>query len=261
MKRVSSVRLIVQVLLIGLSGVLIYLMNSGSSHISPHGVCPYSFVCFGVPTLASRLASNPFIFASLAGAVILLSTLVLGRAFCGWVCPVGAIQEFIYKANGKQRNNKRPLISKKRHDRLKYLKYLVLIMNLVLAYHLIQFLYMNLCPVIALSNIGKPVIISSATLALFILSSLFVERFFCKYLCPLAAVMNITQFLGKFLRIPRRKVTIDKSKCLNCSLCSKNCPMQIAVEAKSEVDDVECIMCQRCHQACPVQIVNSEYCR
>ena len=49
--------------------------------------------------------------------------------------------------------------------------------------------------------------------------------------------MNILQFLGKLLRIPRFKIFKNIEVCISCYLCNKNCPMQIDIESKELIDD------------------------
>lgn len=250
MKRKLDFRNIVQILFLVVSSIVIYLMRSGKN-INPHSVCPYSGVCFGVPASAGLLDISPFLISAIVGGVILLSTMVFGRFFCGWVCPIGSIQEFVHAIGRKSSLKKTPSISNSLHKKMSYIKYVILLINVTMAYLLVQPLYMNLCPVLSLSNIGKPLIIAGATVSLLIISSIYVERFFCKYLCPFGALMNIMQMIGKVLRIPRFKIKVNEQLCTHCTLCTKNCPMQINVDALYIVEDGDCIQCNRCKTACP----------
>ena len=105
-------------------------------------------------------------------------------------------------------------------------------------------------------NINHPLNIE--LFAIFILSTIFIipifiERYWCRYLCPYAALMNIIQWIGKFLHIPRMKIHGTESACVNCKLCDRYCPMQIKISKKSYVNDPECIQCGLCIEKCPVQ--------
>ena len=249
------------VLLVLSTGGAIFMMRMGYLNINPHSLCPYSGVCFGIPTWQGFFTSNPFIIGSSIGLIILILTPLIGRMFCGWLCPLGAIQEVLYRITNPQKKGKaKPVISKKWHNRLTNIKYLVLLMNVVFAYFLIQGLYMNACPVIAFANIGNYLIISTIILFIFGVTSLFVERFFCRYLCPYGALMSLLLKLGNILKIPRLMISINKEKCVCCGLCSRNCPMQIDVYNDSKVKDLECILCQRCKEKCPTKGIGCEFC-
>lgn len=261
MKKLQIFRQSLLIFLFLASGGAIFLLRMGYLKLNPHGLCPYSFVCFGIPAWRGFFAANPFVIASSVGLIILLLTPFLGRIFCGWLCPLGAIQEILYRLTNRKKVKVKPLITAKWDKRLKNLKYLILLMNLLLAYFLIQGLYMNACPVIALSNIANYLIISAITLFILALSSLFIERFGCRYLCPYGALMSLLLKVGNLLKIPRLLIKVNKSKCINCKLCSDNCPMQIEVEGTSQVTDSDCILCQRCRLKCPTQVINCEFCK
>lgn len=261
MKKLMIFRFSLLILLVLITGVAIFAMRMGYVNLNPHGLCPYSIVCFGIPTWRGFFTSNPFIITSIVGLSILVLTPFLGRLFCGWLCPLGAIQEVLYKlTNGKAKGKGKKVFSDRWHKGLKLLKYFVLLMNLVLAYFLIQGLYMNACPVIALANIGNYLIPGAIILFLFIISSVFIERFFCRYLCPYGALMSLLLKLGNFFKIPRIMLSINKNKCVNCELCSGNCPMQIDVDKDAKVSDTDCILCQRCKEKCPRQCIDCEFC-
>lgn len=261
MKKLMIFRFALLVLLVIATGGAILVMRMGYLNINPHSLCPYSAVCFGIPTWRGLFTSNPFIISSVVGLIILLLTPFTGRLFCGWLCPVGAIQEVLYKlTNSRKKGRAKSVIPDRIHNKLKYLKYLILLMNIVFAYFLIQALYMNACPIISLANIGNSLIIGAVVLFLFGILSLFVERFFCKYLCPYGALMSILLKVGNMLRIPRIMLGINREKCISCSLCSGNCPMQIEVDKESKVSDINCILCQRCKDKCPRQVIDCEFC-
>jgi len=124
MKKLMIFRFALLIFIVLSTGIAIFMMRMGYSNINPHGLCPYSFVCFGIPTLQGFFTSNPFIIASIIGLIILFITPFIGRLFCGWICPIGAIQEVLYKITNPSKKGKiKPIISDKWHNRLKYLKY------------------------------------------------------------------------------------------------------------------------------------------
>ncbi|HEY8805705.1 MAG TPA: FMN-binding protein, partial [Clostridium sp.] len=82
-------------------------------------------------------------------------------------------------------------------------------------------------------------------LAFITLGAIFIERFFCRYLCPLGAMFAIISKL--------RKIKIDKptEKCGKCRICTNNCSMGINLYKRSEVSSGECINCLKCIEVCP----------
>lgn len=79
-----------------------------------------------------------------------------------------------------------------------------------------------------------------------VVGSLLVSIPFCRWLCPLAAVMNPLSRLG-LTRVKR-----DKETCIDCGKCSKACPMAIPVHKLDQVNVARCTSCMSCIQACPV---------
>lgn len=86
-----------------------------------------------------------------------------------------------------------------------------------------------------------------AILILVIILSLFIQRPWCKYLCPYGA------FLGLFNKLKVYRIVRKKSTCISCKRCSNSCPMNIDVHEKDEVRDLGCISCMECveENLCP----------
>ena len=89
--------------------------------------------------------------------------------------------------------------------------------------------------------------IGGLLLFIIIISSLFIERIFCRYLCPLGGVFNI-------ISKPRLYKIKKNSKCVNCNLCNNNCPMEIDVSKETsefgKIKSGECIDCFKCVDTC-----------
>ena len=84
------------------------------------------------------------------------------------------------------------------------------------------------------------------TVALAILgASFFIPRFWCKYACPLGGALSLVSHVS-FLRIRRTEAT-----CKSCALCSRPCPMGIAVEKADPLVSTNCIGCLECVDVCP----------
>ncbi|HDQ92938.1 MAG TPA: 4Fe-4S binding protein, partial [Synergistetes bacterium] len=75
--------------------------------------------------------------------------------------------------------------------------------------------------------------------------SLFIERFWCRYLCPLGALLAPLQKIGLV------KVRRSEDDCINCHRCGTVCPVRLDPEKKDVENSAECIACGRCVEACP----------
>jgi polyferredoxin len=215
----------------------------------PRSICPYSVVCFGM----TSLQANSFIYpiGIIAGILILLITLFIGRKFCGYICPIGTVQEWIYKLNSKSKKIKCGHLPKKLHQFLLSFKYLLFLFTIVTAFLGVHYLYIRFCPLYGISHPQYLTILSLATILGILVLGFFVERFWCRYLCPYAALMNTFLYLGRILHVPKPILHRNMETCIDCTLCTKNCPMQIEIHEKETIDDVNCIYCRRCLEKCP----------
>lgn len=184
--------------------------------------------------------------ALLVAAVALVA--LLGGAFCGWICPFGAIQEWLYRLRSRFIPWK-VTIPKKVDRVLKYGRYLVLALVLAATYSLGDFIFGDYCPWKAAWNIGSEdlAIGGAIVLGLVVVGSLFIERFWCRYACPLGG------FLGLFNKLAPVKLRRAEPTCTGCSLCSRKCPMGIDVSEATVVSDTSCIRCLECVDSCPKQ--------
>jgi len=83
------------------------------------------------------------------------------------------------------------------------------------------------------------------------------NRAFCKYLCPITAILKITS------RFAFLKIEGDKEKCTQCGVCNKACPMDINimeyVNNGERVLSTECIFCLTCTTVCPEGILDDTF--
>ena len=173
----------------------------------------------------------------------LVSLILLGRGlFCGWLCPFGALQELLFKIG---RFFKLPEIHIPFwiNERLWVIKYIILMMIVgttiigsSYSYNLIEIEPFKTAITSYFSRSLPYIFYSVILLAI----AIFSERFFCRFVCPLGAVLA---FLGKFhilKMIPRRP------ECGNpCHLCEKSCPVQ-AIEPSGKINMDECFQCLDC---------------
>ena len=214
----------------------------------------------GVKQIYLAIVGQTFSSALLPQMVELIAliplTIILGRFFCGWMCGFGSFTDFIYLISGKLFKRKFK-VNQKMNAVLKYVKYALLAVLVVFAWSLNMTIFNSLSPwdVFGMTAIVGTVpdlnfVISNLLIAfiffiLIIIASVFVERFFCRYLCPMGAVFAITSKL----RIGKIKKPTDK--CGKCRICTNNCLMGIPLYEMDVVNSAECINCMKCISVCP----------
>ena len=180
-------------------------------------------------------------------AALMLLTLVFSRGFCGWVCPFGSLQEWLgllgRKIFGKSYN-----LPGVWDRRLRPLKYVILAVIVGLTWYAGTLIFRPFDPFLAFFHLGShfnEMPYAYGALAVVTAGSLKIDRFFCKYACPLGAVLGV---LGRFglTRLQR-----DPSDCKECNVCQKKCFAQVDFLKRTEVRDVECNHCLDCLEACP----------
>ena len=219
---------------------------------SLHAVCPFG----GVVTIYTYLAEGAFIQKIHQSSITLMwlvlgLTLLFGPVFCGWICPFGTVEEFIGKIGRKifkkRYNNFIPSVIDKP---LRYLRYVILALVVVNTAISGKLLFSNFDPYYALFNIWSSEVtrLSLLVLGLTLIGSLFVERPWCKYLCPLGALLGIFNFF-RIVKLKR-----NENICINCKVCDRVCPMNINISTSKVVSDHQCISCLLCTDeiACPV---------
>ena len=189
------------------------------------------------------LLADPLLCVLLAFVVV--SFVIWGRGvFCGWLCPFGALQELLAKlARVVSLPQWSP--SYRTHRILWRLKYVSLAVLAVAALHGLQTMAVaaEIEPFKTVISLRMDRAWPFVVYALVLLAAgLFVERAFCRFLCPLGAVMAI----GGRLRL-RRFTTLKRRPecCSPCQLCAKRCPIQ-AIEPSGAINMDECFYCLDC---------------
>ena len=187
------------------------------------------------------LLADPLLCVLLAFVVV--SFVIWGRGvFCGWLCPFGALQELLAKlARVVSLPQWSP--SYRAHRMLWRLKYVALAVLAVAALHGMQTMAVasEVEPFKTVISLRMDRAWPFVVYALVLLAAgLFVERAFCRFLCPLGAVMAIGGRLRRFMPLKRR------SECGSpCQLCAKRCPIQ-AIEPSGAINMDECFYCLDC---------------
>ncbi len=199
------------------------------------------------------------------GIITLFGTL-FGRFICGWLCPFGFIQELFYKIPSKKYR-----ISGR--NRLKYLKYIILVVFVILMPMLLVNKYgigapafcKYICPAGTLEA-GIPLVLVNSSLRgavgflfswkVFLLvitieASILINRPFCRFICPLGAIYSL------FNPIALYRMEVLENKCIDCGICQKTCKLD--VDIRNNPNSGECIRCGECIEACPTKAIKSKF--
>jgi ferredoxin-type protein NapH len=222
--------------------------------LSCHSCALSWFTCpVGVFVQFSGLHLFPFLAL---GTVLLIGVLV-GRLFCGWVCPFGFIQDILHKLPTRKFELPR---------QANVIKYFVLVIGVFsIPFFLGEetlYSFCRICPASALQvtipnlalagfkTISIPNVIKLSILLIILVTVVFSSRAFCKTLCPIGA------FLAPLNLFSFRTVKVPRTECSSCKKCDEVCPTNVrpselvsaGIPASRALD---CIVCSDCKKACP----------
>lgn len=223
------------------------------SKASLHAICPFGGVVslyniFTDGTLIKKIHSSSVILM----VIVFFTAILFGPAFCGWICPLGTIQELFGKIGKKIFKNSYNHIMPRKVDKiLRYLRYIVLVWVVYVTAISGTLLFSNIDPFHALFNFwtGESGIISLFILTVTLALSILVERPWCKYACPYGALLGLSNLIRIF------KLQRNSNTCINCKACSRNCPMNIEVDKNIRISNHQCISCLECTSEyhCPIK--------
>lgn len=232
--------------------------------------------------VVSFVASRTIVSRLLLAGITIVLTILIGRFFCGWVCPLGTSIDLWRRWIVRTRRNKLPQLDLRR---AKYYILFVVGVASLLGFSLVwffnplalftRFLTFTLYPLflfvgnvlldglrvlgerldwVFLSYLSLPQAVYGAAIVtlLFFFGVLFLDviqsRFWCRNLCPLGALLGI---LSRFRLFPRRV-----EGCTDCGECQDACPTSAIPAEPRETVNSECIQCHTCAQVCPVDAIS-----
>jgi len=183
----------------------------------------------------------------------LILSLLLGRALCGWLCPLGGIQEIKDRSVPKRLPNYHWLRPLKFGLTLVWMAALVALAALGGGYTRVDLLYLTESGVSIDRAAGW--VIYGIIAGMVLLPAFFVgQRGFCHYFCPWSGLNIVGTWLKTKLRLWSLHLVSDASKCTNCGTCDRSCPMSLPVHEMVQRADMyhhECIYCGTCVDNCP----------
>ena len=217
--------------------------------------CPFARTSCPIGSLQHFVVIRQFPYYILG--YIGLVGIAFGRAFCGWLCPFGLLQELVKKITS---------FRLKIEKSWGILKYVILLVMIPVVYFTYEPWFCKLCPAgtiegtfpIMLSPLWTELsklisfrfFIKLAIAIVFIFLFVVIRRPFCRYMCPLGAMW------GLFNKISFVRMKVDNSRCLKCNLCQEVCPMDIKIY--EDPNHFDCIRCLKCVYVCPQKIIEVE---
>jgi len=226
--------------------------------------------------LGTLLTTGTLYAGLLWGLASVVLTIVLGRFFCGWVCPFGAIHQFMGFC-GKYKRPVKDKISLNRYSPWQSLKYVLLFFFLAAAFIDLANILAPGHPLISGTlQIGLldpiPLLYRSINLAMlplfdgslvrlsssirfydgaWVIGAIFIAavslnflrpRFYCRYICPLGALFGILSWFAIY------RIGKNRPECIQCEVCEKNC--EGACSPTSTIRINECVLCMNCTKDC-----------
>ena len=242
-------------------GFLVFILVASIRHnlasvdgttASIDALCPFG----GLETLWQMILNGTYIPKThpsniVLGIGLLVSALIAGAAFCGWICPFGTLQDLL--TGLRKRLHLREVRIPTRIDGwLRYGRFLVLALILFKTISTVKLWFTGYDPYRTIFSLGWLFEFNLAEnwpaylVALIVLLATFwVPRAWCKYACPLGGALSLLSYFS-FLRIQR-----SATACKTCNVCDKPCPVGLAVAKASPRVSTNCIGCLACVEACP----------
>ena len=207
----------------------------------------------------TALVKGDFSVSALAEQMLVLLavfpiTILWGRFFCGFLCSFGAMGDFLWALSRKIYKRPPLKMNQKVDSRLKLVKYLILLFTVIFIWTLAVHLNSTMNPwtifgmYSSLDGWSSPnylLTMGALFLLLIMIGSMLIERFFCRYLCPLGAIFALVSRFRLF------RIKKPREKCGSCRLCTWKCSMGIDLDQQDLITSGECIDCFACVDICP----------
>jgi len=188
----------------------------------------------------------------IAFAGLFITSLFLGRAWCGWICPAGATQELCSKVNGRSYNGKKRNLTKY----FIWTPWIAIVAVMFIqagGIKAVDPLYQTWNG-ISINDLPSAIMFAAIAGAIAVFALAAGKRAACHTICWMAPFMIIGRKIRNSANWPALQLEADKTKCINCKMCTRNCSMSLDVNAmvqSQSIENSECILCGKCVDNCP----------
>ncbi len=193
-----------------------------------------------------------------AGFFLFVSSLAISfvfrKSFCSWLCPVGTVSEYLWKL-GRSTFGRNIQLPRWADIALRSVKYVLL------SFFIYAVAGMSAAAIAEFLGSPYALIVDVRMLNFFrylggttafvvlgvVIASLFVQNFWCRYLCPYGA------FLGLVSLLSPARITRNPGTCIDCAKCAKACPSALPVDKLVQIRSAECTGCLECVAVCPAK--------
>ena len=259
-RRVRRARHLVQAVVVAYIVWMVYAhVAGGETEASAEAFCPFGGIETAWTWITTGRTTAHVHLSNIVLGVGVVAMAVVGRGFfCGWLCPLGSIQEWIHRS-ARALVRRSAVLRRVTHrigarlswlhrvDRvLRYGRYVVLVWAVGGTAIGGVLVFRDADPWNALLTVTEIQLgIGAIVLATTMVLSLFVERPWCRYACPLGAVVGL---VGKSSPVAVQR---ESASCNACGSCTTACPMDLEVHTATRVTGTQCIGCLECVAACP----------
>ena len=213
---------------------------------------PVTFAYISCPIITEAAGMGIVTGGLIVFALLFASSLVVGRLWCGYLCPSGGLQEACTLVLPW------PLRTRKA-DWLKYLVFLGIFGGIGYAIwyagglKTVDLFYRTENGISILAAGGIAAFLGPVIMIL-IFTLVFGKRGFCHTFCPFAPMLMIGRKIRNIFGWPALQLAAEAERCIGCGICTAGCPMSLDVNAmvrKGEMENAECILCGNCADTCP----------
>ena len=216
---------------------------------------PATFYCLS-PVLIIEASAEGIIKGSwILFLLMSVSALILGRAYCGRVCPGAGCQEALFSARSK---------GVRKGNAIKWTLWIPWIGVIVVlavkngGYNEIDFLYRTKSG-FSIADLSGLIAYLVVLLCLIVIPAFFFgKRSFCHHVCWMAPFMILGRKISNIFKLPSLRLIALPEGCTHCHTCTQNCPMSLPVERmvhRNKMENAECILCGSCIDGCEFDVI------